>query len=228
MLTVVTLLFIVVVSILIARVAAVALTLTGMSDTAARFQARSALTGTGFTTREAEQIMSHPVRRQIVGVLMILGSAGVVTTITTLTVGLSSSGTSRELGVRLGGSAAGLIAIWWVTSRPWFDRWLSPVLRRLLARFTDLDVRDYASLLNVHGNFSVFELAVPPGCVLDGARLVDAGLVERGVLVLAVRRTGGGFDGAPGGATRLLAGDTLTVYGSRTALRALEDELHPE
>ena len=44
---------VVIVSLLVTRVATVALTLTGMSREMVRFQARSALTGVGFTTSEA-------------------------------------------------------------------------------------------------------------------------------------------------------------------------------
>jgi len=51
-------------SLVITRVATVALTMTGLSRQVARFQARSALTGTGFTTSEAETVVNHPVRRQ--------------------------------------------------------------------------------------------------------------------------------------------------------------------
>jgi hypothetical protein len=42
-------------SLVITRIATVALAHTGLSSEAARFQARSAFTGTGFTTSEAEQ-----------------------------------------------------------------------------------------------------------------------------------------------------------------------------
>ncbi|MBD3334640.1 MAG: potassium transporter TrkA, partial [Candidatus Eisenbacteria bacterium] len=65
-------------SLVITRIATTALTLTGMSREAARFQARSAFTGTGFTTHEAEQVVGHPVRRRIIMLLMILRSAGLV------------------------------------------------------------------------------------------------------------------------------------------------------
>lgn len=50
-------------SLTITRVATLVLAMTGLSWEAARFQARSAFTGTGFTTSEAESIVSHPVRR---------------------------------------------------------------------------------------------------------------------------------------------------------------------
>ncbi len=47
----------------IARVAAMGLTMTGLSKDVARFQSRSALTGGGFTTQESESVLDHPVRR---------------------------------------------------------------------------------------------------------------------------------------------------------------------
>jgi hypothetical protein len=49
-------------SLIITRIATTALSLTGLSWEAARFQARSAFTGTGFTTTEAERVVDHPVR----------------------------------------------------------------------------------------------------------------------------------------------------------------------
>ena len=50
-------------SLFVTQLATIALTYTGLSLEAARFQARSAFTGTGFTTSEAENVVDHPVRR---------------------------------------------------------------------------------------------------------------------------------------------------------------------
>jgi hypothetical protein len=62
-------------SLALVRLATVALTMTGLSTQAASFQARSAFTGTGFTTSEAEAVVDHPVRRRIISWLMLLQSA---------------------------------------------------------------------------------------------------------------------------------------------------------
>ena len=89
----------------------------------AKFQALSAFTGSGFTTREAESVVNNPVRRNIVGWLMILGNAGVVTVIITAT---SSFVTSEGLevptnvvilavgiaGIYLAATRTGLIKRW--------------------------------------------------------------------------------------------------------------------
>ncbi len=83
MLGVATILLAIFVSLLITRIATVALTATGLSYDIARFQARSALSGVGFTTGEAEHIVEHPVRRRIILTLMLLGNAGLVTIVAT-------------------------------------------------------------------------------------------------------------------------------------------------
>lgn len=72
------------VSILITRIATIALTHTGLSRETARFQARSAFTGAGFTTDEAESAVNHPVRRRMLMLLMLLGNAGIVTAISSM------------------------------------------------------------------------------------------------------------------------------------------------
>jgi amino acid transporter len=63
--------------ILILWIGSMLLEATGMERAKARFQALSALSGTGFTTREAESIVDHPKRRRIVSWLIFLGSVGI-------------------------------------------------------------------------------------------------------------------------------------------------------
>jgi len=65
MIALITLLAAISVSVLVGRVATQAFQITGLSRQAASFQSRSALTGTDFTTRKAESVVDHPVRRRI-------------------------------------------------------------------------------------------------------------------------------------------------------------------
>ncbi|MDY6843439.1 MAG: hypothetical protein SVW57_05045 [Thermodesulfobacteriota bacterium] len=62
-----------------------------MDEKKARFQALSAFSGTGFTTKETESIMNHPQRRRIITWIMILGNAGIVSIIVTATSSLVTS-----------------------------------------------------------------------------------------------------------------------------------------
>ncbi|MEJ2746074.1 MAG: hypothetical protein P8123_10400, partial [bacterium] len=82
---------VVLISFMVVRAAAIALMFTGMDDKRARFQALSAFTGTGFTTKEAESVVSHPARRRIITWLMVLGNAGIVIVIVTTTSSLVKS-----------------------------------------------------------------------------------------------------------------------------------------
>ena len=86
MLSILTLLMVLTFSILVTRIASVALTHTGLSRESAKFQARSAFTGVGFTTSESEKVVNHPVRRRILLLLMLLGNAGIVTAVSTLII----------------------------------------------------------------------------------------------------------------------------------------------
>ena len=84
MTAIISLLIVLTLSLIVTRVAAMALMLTGLSRESARFQARSAFTGVGFTTGEAENVVDHPVRRQIVMLLMLLGNLGIGAVVATL------------------------------------------------------------------------------------------------------------------------------------------------
>lgn len=81
-----TIVFLFAVSSTIVRVAGVVLEHSGMPMHAARLQALSALSGTGFTTSESEDLMRHPVRRKVLMYLMICGSIGIASVAATLIV----------------------------------------------------------------------------------------------------------------------------------------------
>jgi hypothetical protein len=100
----VSVIIVVLVSLIVARVGTVALTLTGMSRESARFQARSAFFGVGFTTAEAESVVAHPVRRRIVGWLILLGNAGVISILGSLVITFGGERTTLgHIAVLLGG-----------------------------------------------------------------------------------------------------------------------------
>jgi hypothetical protein len=88
-------------SLMVERTASVALTLTGLSRAAARFQVRSAFTGTGFTTRESEAVVGHPVRRRVIELLMLLRSVGVITAVSSLVLSFANTGSGAERVARL-------------------------------------------------------------------------------------------------------------------------------
>ncbi len=211
-------------SMMITRVAVLILTATGMQRGIAKFQARSALTGAGFTTNESENIVNHPVRRKVVAQLMLIGNAGFVVAAAGLIRGFTVTGGGfLGAGGKLLLLAAGLYVLVWGSGRPWIDRRLTGVVARIAARVTELEVRDYAGMLRLHGDYAVAEINVNDGDWLVGRTLSETQIGREGVLVLGLARRDGGYLGAPTGSTLLSAGDILNVYGRVPALQELDE-----
>lgn len=221
MVAIATLLVVVTITLVVNRVGTIALTTTGLSTEVAHFQARSALTGVGFTTPESELVVNHPVRRRIVLSLMIVGNAGLVTIIATLVVGFAGDGDTAGVLARLSTLGVGLILILLASRSRTIDRFLSRIISWALRKFTTLDVRDYAQLLDLASNYAVAELGVEANSWVAEHRLADLHLPDEGVLVLGIRRSDGTFIGAPRGDTNIHEHDTLIVYGYADVLEDL-------
>jgi len=209
-------------SLVITRLATIALTMTGLSREAASFQARSAFTATGFTTRESEDVVGHPVRRRIVMLLMILRSAGLVTIVLSLI--LSFVGPAREARrlARLLWVVGGALTLLIVAHLPVVSAGLERLISWALNRWTDLDVRDYARLLKLSGPYTVTEMHVDESDWVEDKQLRQCNLAGEGVIVLGVQRSSGQYVGAPRGTTCIHAGDTLILYGRSDVLRELD------
>lgn len=210
-------------SLVITRLATTALSYTGMSKEAARFQARSAFTGTGFTTSEAETVVDHPVRRRIVMLLMVLRSAGLVSILISLILSFAGAGGPRDRLWYLVALLAGVAVLWLAANSRWVDRKLSRAIEWALGRWTHLDTPDYARLLKLAGDYSVSTLQIEEGDWLADRTLGECRLREEGVMVLGITRQDGTFVGTPKGDTSVYAGDVLTLYGRTQTLRKLDE-----
>jgi TrkA family protein len=216
------LLLVVAVSLLLTRVATVILIATGMSREAARFQARSAFSTAGFTTRESEDVVNHPVRRRVVMNLMLLGSAGTVAVITTLILGLNHHGSGRPWW-RILELVIGLLALVYISRSRWVDRRLTSLIRSMLRRFTSIQIGDLASLLDLAADYTVSELSVADGDWVAGHRLGELHLRDEGAVVLGMTRPNGHYVPAPTARTQVAPGDVLVVYGRCSLLAELDN-----
>jgi len=218
-----TMLLVLALSLLITRLATHALVLTGMSRETARFQARSAFTGTGFTTLESEGIVGHPVRRRVVMILMVVRSAGVISIIISLMLSFVGSGDGEPTRlVRLVWLVGSALALLILARLPAVDRLLNRFVSWVLGRWTDLEVRDYVGLLQLSDNYEVMELHVDGDDWLAGRKLAACRLPDEGMTVLGVMRTDGTYLGVPRGQTTIEPGDTLIIYGRNDALEELD------
>lgn len=215
------LLLVIAVSLVVTRVATVMLTATGLPREVARFQSRSAFTGAGFTTRESEAVLAHPLRRRIVMTLMLLGNAGIVASVGSLMIGFTRGRGGNDELIKVGELVLGLLAIVWVSRSSFVDRRLTRLIGSLLRRWTDIETRDRADLLRVAGDFSVVELSARAGDWLTGRTLAELALRDEGIAVLGLTRAGR-YLGIPKGGTRVEAGDTLVVYGRGSEVAELD------
>lgn len=200
-------------SMVITRIASVAITLTGVSSETARFQARSAFTGTGFTTSEAENVVDHPVRRRIIMILMIARSAGLVSILISLILSFANSGDNDiERLMRLGYLVGGVLVLWLISLSRTFGHQLERLIRWALKRWTSLEIRDYENLFNLSGDYGVKELKVKKGDWLAGKTLDDCNLIDEGILVLGIYREDGSYLGAPQGDTEICPRDNIFYY----------------
>src|SRR3954468_20016389 len=167
------------ISVIVTRVGTSALALTGLSREAAQFQARSAFLGVGYTTSESEAIVNHPVRRRIVGWLIVMGNVGLVSAGASLVLSFTRA-SGAQAAQRAGALGVGLLVLGLLLrSRP-VTAALSRLIEASLRRWTDLDVRDYASLLELQGEYGVMELKIEGGDWLANRTLADAELRDEG------------------------------------------------
>lgn len=211
---------VVLLSLIVTRVATIALSLTGLSRESARFQARSAFSGVGFTTSEAESVVGHPVRRRIVLTLMLLGSAGIVGAIASLIISFGGAGSGEGLR-RAALLVVGLALILWLARSRWFDRRLSTLIGRVM-RARHLDARDYARLLDIAGGYTVVELQAQEGDWLTGHTLADLRLRDEGVAVLGIHRRDRSYLGVPDRSTVIDPGDTVIIYGREERIAEID------
>jgi NhaP-type Na+/H+ and K+/H+ antiporter len=209
-------------SLFITRLATIALTYTGLSWDAARFQARSAFTGTGFTTSEAERVVDHPVRRRIIMLLMIARSAGVVSIVMSLILSFGGSQSDISRLYRLLWVVGGVVVLLTAAKSRFIDNALSCLIKWALRKWTTLDVHDYTNLLKLSGEYMVTEIQVREGEWLVDKTLRECRLPEEGMMVLGIYRSGGSYVGIPRGETEIYADDTLVVYGRSKTLQELE------
>lgn len=214
------------VSVILVRFATVALTLTGLSKDHAEFQALSALTGSGFTTKESEDIVNHPVRRRIAMHLMLLGHVGVVVAIPSLLLSflnLRDSGDwASNMGIRAAVLGMGLLALILLASSKFVERFMWNLNTWALRKWAHFQVQDFTRLLRFSRNYVIMELAVHAGSWLAGRTLQELGLAREGALVLGIEKCNGEYIGAPRGQSRIEPGDCLILYGLQPVLVQLE------
>ncbi|HIQ03708.1 MAG TPA: potassium transporter TrkA [Desulfurococcales archaeon] len=227
MIALVSLLLVILFSIIVVRIGTVALRMTGLPNEVAAFQAQSAFSGTGFTTSESEIVVSHPVRRKIIRILMLLGSAGITSAMATLVLTFVGR-TPEEMAYRGFWLAIGLLALYLFARSKLIYKWMAKLIEKALERWTTIRVYDYEQLLGLSKGYTISQFKVKKDSWLAGKTLKELELEREGIIVLGIYRKVNGVEryiGAPKANTRIEVGDVIICYGREEAIINLSKRL---
>ena len=227
MVALVSLFIIILVSIIVVRIGAIALELTGIRHDIAAFQAQSAFSGTGFTTAEAEAIVNHPARRKIIRMLIMLGSAGLTSSIATLIVAFVGQ-SHKEITNRGITLFLGLILLILFARSKFIYRIMQKLIKRILETHTSLTIMDYQEILGLSKGYCISEFQVKNNSWLIGKQLKSLHVRQEGILILTIQRKVKGKTeviGAPTADVIIKEGDKLICYGRTEVIKNLSERL---
>ena len=196
---------------------------TGLSREAAQFQARSAFTGVGYTTNEAENIVNHPVRRRIVMSLMLIGNVGIISAVASLILTFVNTQNGEPANyIRVIIIVLSLLVLWLLSKSKWIENVFVRIINKALRRFTTLNIKDYVELLNLTGEYEITVLNIQEGDWLENKLLKHLKLRQEGVNLIGIQRKDGTYIGTPYGNTKIKSEDQLILYGRENTLKNLE------
>jgi hypothetical protein len=213
------LLIAILVSFIIVRIGGFALQLTGIEPEVARFQALSAFSGTGFTTREAERVVGHRTRRRIVTILIVLGNAGTVTVIATLVASFTQVSGYLWFFIRLAIIIGGIFALYQLIIRSnlgqrILDRLQRPVAKRILREAPAVE-----EVFHVEKDWGISLVMMKGGSTGIGLSVADV-TGEGDMEILSIDR-GGSYLTRPDSEEKIVEGDRLVVYANRKAVKRI-------
>jgi NhaP-type Na+/H+ and K+/H+ antiporter len=221
MVPVITLIVIALSSLLAVRIATKALTMTGLSYDTASFQSYSAFFGVGFTTREAEMVVNHPVRRRIIRDLILVGNVGLTSSLATLVASMMQGSNQLHPLLIVGLVVVAAVGVSYLGRVRWVNKTLDRLIESSLVNAGLVRALDYELLLRVDHGYCVSEYVLEQDNPLIGRRLRDSRPWDEGVVILAIRRNDELLPGIPNREDTLEKGDIVVVYGQEKSVKKL-------
>ena len=196
---------------LLIEILSIALKITGLELSKARFQVISILTHTGFTTRESELIVQHPTRRKIASALMIVSYVAQVTLITLLFDIIYSNKDSLFSVFAVAGIALLLIAFLTKSNRI-LHKFEMLTEKLLINKVKNTKESRIDKILNLSPEFSIYEIVVYSENPICNKTLRELKLKDCFIQILKIDR---GFEVVdfPTADTIIHHGDRIIVYG---------------
>ena len=196
---------------LVVQVATVVLKLTGMDEKTSRFQAISAFTGTGFTTKEAETILEDRIRRKTVVVLMVLGKVGVVSVIGGLFLSFGKHSLAEDLWKAVI-ILAFIFILYKITSLKGFGRTLNRFIEKGIVARGITQQRTLEELFHLPKGYGLTQLTITAESKENGLSLAKVGFSDKNILVLSIERKDK-LISFPHAKDVIQEGDKLLCYG---------------
>lgn len=204
---------IIIISVFIVKIASVALNLTGLDRKRSFFQAMSAFTGTGFTTRDSELIVNNDIRRGIIMVLMILGNAGLISVISTLMLSFIKADMNlTPILINIGMILLSILLIIRISMNQNIIRKLTKKIQDKLIKSSTFTKRPVEEVLRLAAGYGVAEVTLGGSSEEIGKTLFDSSFRQQDILIMAIER-GSTVIPAPNAQDKLLLDDTLICYG---------------
>jgi hypothetical protein len=215
------LLITILVSFIAVRIGAFALQLTGIEPDVARFQALSAFSGTGFTTREAERVVGHRERRRIVTILIVLGNAGMVTVIATLVASFTQVDGYMWFFIRLAIIIGGIFGLYQLIIRSNVGQRVLDWLRRPVMNRVFKEAPAVEEIFHVEKDWGI-SLAMIKGNSKSIGLSVDDITSEGDIEILGIDRAGK-YLTRPSFEEKIAEGDRLLVYANMKSVKQILD-----
>jgi hypothetical protein len=204
-------------SLLNERAGAILLMITGMDEKRARFQALSAFTRTGFTTKEAEMVMKDPRRRRIITWLIILGNAGLITVIVTATSSLVSA-TGYWLGINVAALLIGLVLVYIIARHTPLGNIWEKFVEKHIARSDLIEEAATEDLLHIMEGYGLQRVFITQDSPFIGQSLARVNTPENEFWIVGIER-GKDWISLPRSGETIQPDDQLVVYGELSHLR---------
>lgn len=191
--------------------------LTGLPIDKSRFQVISLLTSTGFTTKESELIVQHPVRRKLASALMIFSYISTAVLISFI-IGIISNSLSdaKSLGFTAIFVFAFAIVVYFVMKSSLMDKFESLIEKVILqsARLNQIFFKNPISM-NMHHKkgYGIYEIFIGKDSALLGKSILESGLKDIEIQVLNIDK-GDKLINFPSPDYVFELTDRITVYGN--------------
>lgn len=224
---------VIVISFIVVRIGAIAFQLTGLDWSVAKFQALSCFSSTGFTTSEAELVVTNRQRRRIASILIVLGHAGLVTMIATLANSLRAQRAIEEKLTKPLLPAIPSVLVPWInllvivialyllyklSTNSTVAKKVTNFLRARIIKKELIRKISFEELMLATGGYGVARITVCAGSPVINKTLAEAALRSQDITVLAITRAGK-TTANPAANSEILLNDELLCFGKLENIR---------